>query len=50
MTKVARNPTMPKRGPGVVATVLCDSGQRHLTKFYNQLAWEDGLKDLSFKV
>jgi len=25
----------------VVATVLCDSGQRHLTKFYNHLAWEE---------
>lgn len=40
-----------------VATVLCDGGQRHLTKFYNPVAWpEFGLKpplprersDLSF--
>lgn len=51
--KVAR-----RLGPGhSVATVLCDSGTRHLTKFYDQKAWADyGLKppsshqrlDLSF--
>jgi len=45
-------------GPGrTIATVLCDSGLRHLTKFYNSNTWDDyGLKpplrrdrgDLSF--
>eukprot|EP00445_Apocalathium_hangoei_P027344 CAMPEP_0203922284 /NCGR_PEP_ID=MMETSP0359-20131031/62324_1 /ASSEMBLY_ACC=CAM_ASM_000338 /TAXON_ID=268821 /ORGANISM="Scrippsiella Hangoei, Strain SHTV-5" /LENGTH=1343 /DNA_ID=CAMNT_0050850125 /DNA_START=1 /DNA_END=4032 /DNA_ORIENTATION=+ len=25
----------------VVATVLCDGGQRHVTKFYNPSVWED---------
>jgi len=40
--KVAR-----RMGPGrVVATVLCDGGQRHLTKFYNPAAWpEHGLSE-----
>eukprot|EP00746_Dinoflagellata_sp_MGD_P020722 gnl/MRDRNA2_/MRDRNA2_148320_c0_seq1.p1 gnl/MRDRNA2_/MRDRNA2_148320_c0~~gnl/MRDRNA2_/MRDRNA2_148320_c0_seq1.p1 ORF type:complete len:526 (+),score=98.94 gnl/MRDRNA2_/MRDRNA2_148320_c0_seq1:77-1579(+) len=29
-------------GPGkVIATVLCDSGLRHLTKFYSPTAWEE---------
>lgn len=35
--KVAR-----RRRPGaVIATVLCDGGQRHLSKFYNPTAWAE---------
>ncbi|KAF0684857.1 Aste57867_23202 [Aphanomyces stellatus] len=55
MNCVAATRLAKKLGPGhVIVTVLCDSGQRHLTKFWNDQHLEDTWqlqatsKDLSF--